>query len=253
MVLSALQVKADETVRGIRPDKRRCYFKDENPLKMHRDYSQSNCILECHVEYARKEIQKRYNNTNGCVPWFYPVNDNYVAHLCDPWQTRKFQEFMKSMPDDLCDYCYPDCDTTIYDSSISTAPFRACDHTNLGVSKICNLITGDMNPPMWTQTVVDEYQNLNPTGVPDFAQPNPKRMSNMRRYASKEKLEVLAFRHKNIKSPRYDAFERDIAVVTFYYAKQTVTQYQKSNRMTWMDYMSKVCFCKVLTMFVPVY
>ena len=30
VVLSALQVKADDSVRGIRPDKRRCYFKDEN-------------------------------------------------------------------------------------------------------------------------------------------------------------------------------------------------------------------------------
>ena len=150
---------------------------------------------------------------------------------------------MKSIPDGHCDYCFADCATTMYDSSISAAPFRPCDHTNLGVSPICNLINGDMNPPIWSRDIMSEYENLNPTGIPDYILPKPERMDNMRRYASEDKLETLVFQHKNKKETFYDAFKEDIAVVSFYYDKQTVIQYEKSLSLTFVGFLSKVSLC----------
>ena len=243
VILSAQQVKADPGIKSINPNNRNCYFSDERPLAMHKNYSQSNCILECYVEYARKSIEKKSNLTGGCVPWFYPVEDEHVFRLCDPWQIKEFQETMKSIPDGHCDYCFADCTTTMYDSSISAAPFRPCDHTNLGVSPICNLINGDMNPPIWSRDIMSEYENLNPTGVPDYILPRPDRMDNMRRYASEDKLQTLVFQHKNKKETFYDAFKEDIAVVSFYFDKQTVIQYEKSASLTFVGFLSKVSLC----------
>jgi hypothetical protein len=240
VVLDAVQVKADHAIKSIREEKRLCYFADEHPLKMHTNYSQSSCILECNVEYARKTIEKFDNITGGCVPWFYPVVDEYVHNLCDPWQITRFQDAMKSIPDSHCDYCHPDCDTTIYDSSISAAPFRPCDHTNLGVSQICNLINTDMNPPIWASDVETEYDELNPEGIPEYIKPTPLRMNNMRRYSPLEKIGTLALGYKNNKDRFYDAFQKDIAVVSFYFNKQTVVQYQKSLSMTWVGFLAKV-------------
>ena len=65
----------------------------------------------------------------------------------------------------------------------------------------------------------------------------------MRRYASKDKLETLVFQHKNKKQTFYDAFKEDIAVVSFYYDKQTVIQYEKSLSLTFVGFLSKVSLC----------
>ena len=240
VVLDAVRVSADVEIKAVKPKNRNCYFDDENPLSMHKNYSQSSCILECYVDYARKTIEKENNVTGGCVPWFYPVEDRFVSKLCDPWQTTAFQEAMKNIPYSQCDECYPDCDTTIYDSSISAAPFRPCDHTNLGVSKICSLINGTMNPPIWANDIIKEYENLNPSGVPNYVQTSSKRMDNMRRYASKDKVDTLALKHKNDEQELYDAFEKDIAFVSFYFDKQTVVEYKKSVSMTWVGFLAKV-------------
>ena len=77
---------------------------------MHKNYSQSNCILECSIRYARsmmnsnetnectRDALKKYNDTSnevketkGCAPWFYPTSNEYYANLCDPWDTKLFQ------------------------------------------------------------------------------------------------------------------------------------------------------------------
>jgi hypothetical protein len=33
----------------------------------------------------------------------------------------------------------PDCSNTVYDTAVSTIPFRRCDSSNLGVSRLCNI------------------------------------------------------------------------------------------------------------------
>ncbi len=68
IALSATKISAKENIRGIDPSRRKCYFKDENQgLKMHRHYSQSNCVLECSILFAQNEMKKSKNTS--CTPW----------------------------------------------------------------------------------------------------------------------------------------------------------------------------------------
>ena len=59
-----------EGIRKIDPLDRKCYFSDEiivgNPLQLFKNYSQSNCLLECQIEYVRG------NMTSPCTPWYFP-------------------------------------------------------------------------------------------------------------------------------------------------------------------------------------
>ena len=64
-------------------------------------------------------------------------------------------------------HCLPDCDETIYTTSASAAPFRRCDFRNLEMNPMCNLGRsdmddgtgfGDVNPPMWGESVLEQYR-----------------------------------------------------------------------------------------------
>ena len=47
------------------------------------------------------------------------------SRICDPWQTIEFGKFMESDDASNCfDKCLPDCDSTDYSVSSSSAPFR---------------------------------------------------------------------------------------------------------------------------------
>jgi hypothetical protein len=54
-------------LRKIRPEKRNCYFPDETDMiRLHKKYSQTNCILECHLLYAQKEQQALVSLSKFC-------------------------------------------------------------------------------------------------------------------------------------------------------------------------------------------
>ena len=93
-----------------------------------------------------------------CVPWFYPTDDELNARICSPWEAKAFQELMGSVPAGECSHCLTDCAETIYQAQVSAAAFRKCDHTNTGVSGLCDLENGDMNPSIWAQAVINEFQ-----------------------------------------------------------------------------------------------
>ena len=97
-----------------------------------------------------------------------------------------------------------------------------------------------MNPPIWQQQVQNEY--LSAKGeVPEFAEPSDARMSNTRKFVSSEKKqEYLVFQVKNNKTPDYDAYTNDIAIVNFYFDKSTVLLYKRDQRMTIIDYISQM-------------
>ena len=43
---------------------------------------------------------------------------------------------------------------------MTAVPFRRCDDSNLGVSKLCNLEDSKLpHPRIWGQQVLDEYAN----------------------------------------------------------------------------------------------
>ena len=239
VALSALEIHGNEAIRNIKPEDRDCYFSDEHPLEEHQKYSQSNCVLECNMKYARKKMEEQ-NATTVCTPWFYPISDADISQFCDPWDTAEFENLMASAPDEECSSCLPDCTKTIYEATVSAAPFRQCDHTNLGTSQLCDLEDVNMNPPIWQQLVQNEY--LSAKGkVPEFAEPSDERMSNTRSFvSSEEKQAYLVFQVKNNKTPDYDAYTNDIAIVNFYFDKSTVLLYKRDQRMTTIDYISQM-------------
>ena len=239
VAMSALEILGADAIRSITPEDRDCYFSDEHPLEMHQRYSQSNCVLECNIKYARKAMMEQ-NETVKCTPWFYPIADADISQFCDPWDTLEFQNLMASAPDEECSSCLPDCTKTIYEATVSAAPFRQCDHTNLGTSQLCDLEDKDMNPPIWSQLVQNEYISANGE-VPEFATPTETRMSNTRKYvASQEKEAFLVLQVKNNQTPEYDAYTNDIARVNFYFDKSTVLLYKRDQRMTEIDFISQM-------------
>ena len=90
------------------------------------------------------------NSSDPCVPWYFPISNNSTSRLCDPWEAREFRFHMSSIPYETCNYCLPDCTTTMYSSSVTAAPFRRCNYKNLGVSFLCNF-DETIQPPIWSQ------------------------------------------------------------------------------------------------------
>ena len=86
----------------------------------------------------RLDKEKQWKNVlvalilTRCIPWFYPVPDNSSIKMCDPWEAKAFQNLIGKVPPELCNHCLPDCNKNIFRASVSAAPFRICDHTNLG-------------------------------------------------------------------------------------------------------------------------
>ena len=236
VAINAIQVYAESGVEKVNASKRDCYFSYEHPLEMHKKYTQSNCLLECFIKFARNKMKEK-NATEECTPWFYPVIDQYVTQMCDPWQTKEFQEWITSVPDNQCSHCLTDCESTIYQTRISAAPFRPCDRTNLGVSKLCDFNNTEMNPPMWTQLVWEEFQSIE-GHIPNYLS---SVMSNIRKYVpSSEKSKSLTFKDANIADPQYDAFKKDIAIVRFYFDKSTILQFKRYERLTTTGYISQI-------------
>ena len=175
-----------------------------------------------------------------CNPWFYPTTNDFVAKSCDPWDTKDFQEHFNNLPDNECSHCLPDCTSTVFATRVSTAPFRKCDHTNLGISTMCDFNNNDMNPAIWRQEVQKEYMTLL-GNLPGFIAPNSQKMSNTRKYVSSEKkLQSLTLKDSRIKNPTYDAFQNDIAIANFYFDKSTIIRFKRDHRMTLTDYISQV-------------
>ena len=60
--------------------------------------------------------------------------------------------------------CLPDCEETHYTATVSSAPFRSCDHKNLGLTSLCNINGEDsggmaaIDPPIWGADVINQYR-----------------------------------------------------------------------------------------------
>ena len=246
IAISATRFEADPKIKSVPRDSRLCYFPDERSLNLTQKYSQANCFFECKVEYIRKKF---FNSTGKhCIPWFYPRENITLYEICDPWTTWMFQEELKMVADNVtgCRDCLRDCSSTKYRSSISSAPFRKCDQTNIGVSPLCDLTEEDprmmmMNPPIWKHEVRGEYEKFNGGDIPDFFENQPGVLSNLRHYAPNHEVENLVLRAHREKQLTYNAFERDITLVNFYFPESKVIQFKTDLRMTPIDFISSVC------------
>ena len=61
--LSATVVSSKD-IKGISPEARECFFRDEGDLEFYKEYAFSNCRLECAIKMTEKKF--------GCVPWHLP-------------------------------------------------------------------------------------------------------------------------------------------------------------------------------------
>jgi hypothetical protein len=233
IALTGSQIDADPDLRDLDPSDRKCYFPDENTnMKMMTNYSNLNCILECSILYARSQMTTLGNDSQACIPWYFPSPVGTKVTFCDPWETLSFLGFMSRVPDDQCTQCYPDCNNVIYETSIISVPFRRCDSYNLGISRLCNLKSKTLpQPTKFASQIKTEYaeRNLTPAYINYM-------VSSVRQYASKlPDGDVFTQNPKN-----YDAFEKDIAMVQIFFSKSTVFQMGSQPRMTWIDYFSTV-------------
>jgi len=238
-------VKSDRNIEYIDPEKRNCYFDDEHPpnqpLTAHKKYSQVSCLLECRI----KHVLSLFSDSDKCLPWYFPPVDSGVR-LCSPYESRNFSREMEKMPHDVCKGCLPNCDETFYTSSVSAAPFRHCDFKNLGMTPLCDLgqdnedDTGfaSISPPIWGENVIEQYM-VTSNAVPAYVSNSVK--SNRRIYTSNDRQRNSAvFTATNKLDDTYDAYERDIAIVSFYFEYPTAFEYIREARMTAIGYISQM-------------
>ncbi len=82
VAVSATIVTAKDGLSSLMPDARNCLFSYENAgLKMHKNYSKSNCLFECFFLSAQETMKRRHNN-NTCIPWFFPKSGEINSFSC---------------------------------------------------------------------------------------------------------------------------------------------------------------------------
>ena len=180
-------------------------------------------------------------SNDTCIPWYFPINDTSKSRLCDPWEARQFRTHMNSIPFGTCSHCLPDCSTTLYTASVTAAPFRRCDYKNLGISVLCDFEEA-LEPPIWGQQVLDQYVSdlklKDASEVPSYIQDTVS--SNRRLYANPDAAGNEVFSKFNSESPDYDAYSKDIAMVTIFFENPTVFEYTREVRMTTIQYISQM-------------
>ena len=162
--------------------------------------------------------------------------------MCDPWESREFLLKIDLIPHDTCEYCLPDCSTTIYDHEVSSAPIKPCDHTNLGTSDMCQVnsvsIKQNINPPPFINNILSQFKD-DSQKVPQLVT-EMKMFSNMRYRIKESKIPSAVFRYKVKDKPTYNAFEEDITIVNFYFDKDSILQYTRQENMTIVGYISQL-------------
>ena len=242
--LGVVNVGADNTslgsIRSLTPTKRNCYFEDEFVLKIHKKYSRQNCLLECSLEYVSHIVIGEGGNFSKCIPWFYPIESE--VKMCDPWEQKAFQKLTKTVKA-KCNHCLPDCDGSIFETKVTSAAFQRCDHTNIGASTFCDLETMYLNPTMWAEDARNQF-NATAGKIPDYMtreSDNRTIHSNKRYYvANTADMESMVFQAQVAQNPTYDAFDKDIAMVKFYFERSRVVQYQRKTSNNWYDFISQV-------------
>ena len=254
MALKITRVQADESAKSAAdPQTRLCYFSDEmdelkkknKGLELFSRYSQGNCFLECHLNHAREMMRDDSTVTSSCVPWYFPTSKDANVSMCDPFDSFKFVGFMKNISQSKCGHCLPDCTTTVYDSSVTAAPFRKCNFKNLGVSPLCHL-GSTIRPQIWSESLLAEYEEDSDTSVPTYVTQRvgdrTNSRTNLRYYVHQQgnRDDEIVFKVQNNNEKSYDAYDKDIGMATFFFDSPTAFVYERKARMTPVDFISQV-------------
>ena len=231
VALTAMKVKSDSTIRSIIPEARKCYFEDETEaVKIHKRYTQINCLFECSLNYAQDLLASKKNVTT-CTPWAFPfLDENH--RLCDPWEKNEILVAMENkVPRDFCLYCLPDCNRVIYQQIITTQKFRNCDENNFGVSELCNIKAAKIKPQIWGKQVLEQLHSS-----PLFAKIKT-RIQSSKRITKPKLLEDFLLNNVN---REYDAYDKDIAVLNVFFSSPTAIEYATRPSRSWFDFLSAV-------------
>ena len=61
-----------------------------------------------------------------------------------------------------------------------------------------------------------------------------------RRSFKESNIANAIFQQKVKQSPTYEAYEKDIAIVNFFFGKSTFWQFERAENMTWSDYIAQL-------------
>jgi len=217
--LTALKIDADDSMYGLNIQKRNCRFYEESSLlNIYQNYTYANCLFECSLIKANEKYM--------CTPWYFPIPENNIK-ICNPWITKEFLAFMNKITNIDCPFCVPECNNTIFDSSIITVPYRECDKGNIQMSFLCN-ITGTWSKPL-PKKFSFYLDNTYSQGHGFQIVSSIRSYNTLNKYSLNEKIKTS-----------YDAFDTDIATVDIYFKKSSVLQIQRKSKMSWIDYLSTV-------------
>ena len=221
IILSGMQVDADENMRSLDIIGRQCIFHDESSdMKIFKNYTYANCIFECTLLAASEKYQ--------CIPWYFPTLDDNIK-MCNPWEAQEFFYYLHLSESKKCSQCLPECSSTIYQPSIMSIPFRPCDVANMEMSFLCKISN------FWNSlTPKKYYSNAFPNTSKFLPSMNPDSF-NIRTYGWNQKKNLF-----ETNSTTYDAFNVDIATVEIYFLKPSVIQMGRTSKMTWIDFLSNV-------------
>jgi len=138
---------------------------------------------------------------------------------------------MRNVPASYCQ-CYSDCNNTMYQYFVTSAPLRPCDSRNFGLSRLCNFNDKSLRGPSFYKNVIDKILKGVPFGIVPVEDSFELffLMEGSKRYVNDQLLGSF----------EYDAFERDIALVEVYYPSPTIMKLKTQAKMGWIDYFSTV-------------
>ena len=234
VAISAKIINSDSSLMTMDSVSRNCYFEWENSfLKIHKNYTQSNCVFECNLFYALDMIKVKYNSSSGCIPWYFPSPDESPI-ICDPWQAAEMLKIMSDAPDKKCQHCLPNCVTTIFKTRVTAVPFRNCSMINIGNNTFCNIYNPsklklNMLSDLFSSNLIQRFHILPYYFKRSFA-------TNYRKFGSSY-VNGDVFESANYP---YNAFNKDIAKVQVYFDSATQEKIQRSSRMNWTDFFSNI-------------
>ena len=235
VAISAYDVTGTEDFHhNLSPEERNCYYPNEKDLVLFQNYSKDACVMECQMEYVMQQMSEDPEVRARCSPWYLPKWPGLP--ICNPWAAQWFRNYLELVPDDTCEHCKPDCERTYYSTKLSQVPFRRCDNKNIGLSKLCHVTHLDSKPALFGEDLLLEYEN-----TPDQHADYVVEYQGARRAYSKDvEAEILYKANLQPGKSTYNAFEKDIAKVHFYFEQSSVIQYVRQPSMSMETFLGQV-------------
>ena len=163
------------------------------------------------------------------MPWFFPSTD-IAPFACDPWIAAEMYELMLDVPEYECRHCLPDCQTTIYQTTISAVPLRQCFLQNARLGLFCKGNQASMSNQIITGSFV-EKQYIRRLGKLPFFIKSLFPTSNRTHSSTIPRQDIFG-------RSSYDPMESDIAKVQIYFKSPTAIEIRKQLKMSWIDFLS---------------